>query len=203
MLRGVRFLRSSEDRCYWIFFPRFWSFATLSPQKSASPDYSARHIPTNLEQHPRNFGIFQYKDKHQKEVFEFTSTYNVIATPKQVVNYISVATGGLKGAIGYYSYGINSKDNVICYDITLKGFKGEQVLAYEYRLAFPNPMDDGPVRNSVGCLKGPFKTGVLVVGVDTADGFHIKQIEENAEAFFTDMHSSLAVPGTVRGQLSR
>ncbi|KAF2496368.1 hypothetical protein BU16DRAFT_375824 [Lophium mytilinum] len=158
-----------------------------------------------------------WKGKHQKEVFEFTSTYNVIATPEQVVSNVSVATGGLKGAIGYYNYGINSKDNVICYNITLKGFKGEYVSpaktathihqgpkgkAGPPRLAFPNPMGDGPVRNSVGCLKGPFKTGVLAMGVDTADGFHVKQIEENPEAFFTDVHSSLAVSGAVRGQLS-
>lgn len=63
-------------------------------------------------------------------------------------------------------------------------------------------MGEGTTRNSVGCLKGPFKTGVAPNGIDTGDGFHVKQIEADPAAFFTDVHSSLAVPGAVRGQLS-
>lgn len=45
----------------------------------------------------------------------FTSTYSIVATPEQVVNNVSVSTPGQPGAVGYYNYGINSKDNVICY----------------------------------------------------------------------------------------
>merc|ERR1712000_728117 len=32
---------------------------------------------------------------------------------------------GEPGAVGYYNYGINSKDDVICYDIVLKGVTGD------------------------------------------------------------------------------
>lgn len=35
-----------------------------------------------------------------------------------------MATGGLAGAKGWYLYGINSHENVICYNITLEGFRG-------------------------------------------------------------------------------
>ncbi|KLU84626.1 hypothetical protein MAPG_03666 [Magnaporthiopsis poae ATCC 64411] len=35
-----------------------------------------------------------------------------------------MAMGGLAGAKGRYLFGINSHENVICYDITLEGFRG-------------------------------------------------------------------------------
>lgn len=37
-------------------------------------------------------------------------------------------------------------------------------------------------------------------GQDTGTGFKVSQIEENPSGFFADVHSSLAVPGAVRGQ---
>ncbi|EFQ34278.1 hypothetical protein CGRA01v4_03898 [Colletotrichum graminicola] len=152
--------------------------------------------------------------------FSFTSTYDVIATPDQVVDNNNTFTGGLAGAVGYYSYGINSYENVICYNITLVGFRGEyqspavsathihqaqKGLAGPPRIAFPNPVPvEGAqnVRRSIGCVSGPFRTGVNATGVDTGTGFTVRQIEENPSDFFTDVHSSLAVPGAVRGQLS-
>ena len=33
-------------------------------------------------------------------------------------------------------------------------------------------------------------------------GFKVAQIEDNPSAFMADVHSSLAVPGAVRGQLA-
>jgi hypothetical protein len=45
----------------------------------------------------------------------FTSFYSVVATPDQVVNQQSVSTPGEPGAVGYYNYAINSKEDVICY----------------------------------------------------------------------------------------
>ncbi|GJC90772.1 hypothetical protein ColLi_13610 [Colletotrichum liriopes] len=158
--------------------------------------------------------------------FSFTSTYDVIATPDQVVDSNNTFTGGLAGAIGYYSYGINSKDNVICYNITLVNFRGEYQSpaltathihqaqkgragpprnnSYD-SIALPNPAPVGgsqDIRRSIGCLSGPFRTGVNTTGVDSGEGFAVRQIEENPSDFFTDVHSSLAVPGAVRGQLS-
>jgi len=152
--------------------------------------------------------------------FEFTSDYRVIATPGQVVDTNNVRTGGLPGAIGFYNYGINSDENVICYNITLYGFRGEYQSAAKTathihearkgfagppRLSFPNPQvvpGNPDKRVSLGCLTGPFTTGVVVNGADTGAGFRVSQIEDNPKGFFTDVHSSLAVPGAVRGQLS-
>ncbi|KAL8375833.1 hypothetical protein RB595_007111 [Gaeumannomyces hyphopodioides] len=165
-------------------------------------------------------GLFKHKQtvRGLKSPFHFTSTYSVLATPDQVVNASNAATGGLPGARGWYLFGINSHDNVICYNITLDGFRGNysspavtathiheapKGMAGPPRLAFPNPVPtgQGDKRNSVGCLKGPFTTGVLANWTDTGAGFHVRQIEENPAAFFADVHSSLAMAGAVRGQL--
>jgi len=74
------------------------------------------------------------------------------------------------------------------------------------RIAFPNPLpisdDPSVVRRSVGCLTGPFESGILSNGVDTGAGFMVKQIEENPAGFFTDAHTMKYVPGVVRGQLA-
>lgn len=47
--------------------------------------------------------------------FCFTSTYQIVATPDQVVNANNTATPGQPGAIGYYNYGIQSEMNLICW----------------------------------------------------------------------------------------
>ena len=58
-------------------------------------------------------------------------------------------------------------------------------------------------RLSVGCVWGPFVTGLAdeTTRKDFGVGFKVSQIEANPSAFFCDVHSSLAVPGAVRGQL--
>ncbi|POS70985.1 hypothetical protein DHEL01_v210622 [Diaporthe helianthi] len=152
------------------------------------------------------------------QVFQFSSTQAVTATPDQVVNG-TTPTGGLPGASGTYNFGLNSQTDTICYNITLYGFRGEYqspALTATHlheaargasgppRIAFPNPQPlagNKEVRNSVGCLTGPFKTGILANGVDTGAGFKVASIEKNPAGFFADVHSSLAVPGAVRGQL--
>ncbi|KAL8289790.1 hypothetical protein RB601_005627 [Gaeumannomyces tritici] len=167
-------------------------------------------------------GLFKPKQvgRGLKSPFRFTSSYAIVATPDQVVNASNVATGGLPGASGLYLFGINSHDNVICYNITLDGFRGNysspaatathiheapKGMAGPPRLAFPNPVltGEGDKRSSVGCLTGPFTTGALANGTDTGAGFHVRQIEEDPAAFFADVHSSLAVAGAVRGQLDQ
>lgn len=48
--------------------------------------------------------------------FKFTSTYEIVATPDQVVNSTqNIPTPGEPGAIGYYNYGIQSELDLICY----------------------------------------------------------------------------------------
>ncbi|KAF7549193.1 hypothetical protein G7Z17_g6538 [Cylindrodendrum hubeiense] len=148
--------------------------------------------------------------------FDFTSTFNIIATPDQVVGADNLPTGGLANAKGIFRFGLNSRENIICYNITLTGFRGNyQSLAKTAthiheavkgkagppRIVFPDPVGDVQRRNAVGCIKGPFETGILANGVDTGTGFTVKQIEANPTSFFADTHSSLAVPGAVRGQL--
>ena len=155
-----------------------------------------------------------------KDIFPFTSTYHVIATPDQVVDTNNTFTGGLAGAKGLYKLGINSAENTICYNITLYDFQGNyqspaltathlheavKGKAGPPRIAFPNPTPiGGNLRRSVGCLVGPFKTGLNVTGTQTDTGatFHVSQIEANPKGFFADVHSSLAVAGAVRGQLA-
>ncbi|KAK0387106.1 hypothetical protein NLU13_5419 [Sarocladium strictum] len=148
--------------------------------------------------------------------FYFTSTYTIKATPDQVVNNDNAFTGGLAGAAGWFLYGINSDEDIICYNITIDGFRGDfqspartathihqgqRGRAGPPRIAFPNPTGENGRLNTVGCLKGPFVTGVVNDGKDTGEGFTVRQIEENPAAFFTDIHSSEAIPGAVRGQL--
>lgn len=153
-------------------------------------------------------------------LFSFSSTMLANATPEQVVNGTE-PTGGLAGASGTFNFGLDSATDTICYNITLNNFQGEfdspattATHIHEAatgqsgppRIAFPNPVAVGDpaagVMNSVGCLTGPFTTGVVMEGADTGTGFTVAQIEANPAGFFADTHSSLAVPGAVRGQLA-
>merc|ERR1712098_1035275 len=86
--------------------------------------------------------------------FCFTSTYQIVATPDQVVNANNTATPGEPGAIGYYNYGIQSEMDLICWHITLKGVTGPPRIAFPT----PEPADTGAdtVKVSMGCMVGPF-----------------------------------------------
>jgi hypothetical protein len=149
-----------------------------------------------------------------------TSTYFVQAAPWQVVNSDNAYTGGLEGAYAEFTLNVNSRENTICYNITLTGFSGDYqspaITATHLheagagtfgppRIAFvPNP--DGPAdgaRYSIGCLTGPFETGILNdEGVDTGRDFGLSEIEHYPGGFYVDIHSSYATDGAVRGQLS-
>lgn len=155
---------------------------------------------------------------------EFTSSYEIIATPNQVVDANNTLTGGLAGAKGLYIFSLNSQKNVICYNITLTGFRGNYASpastathiheavagkAGPPRIAFPNPVEDAAtgIRRSVGCITGTadgFVTGLnnATTGKDQGFGFTVKRIEDNPSWFFADVHSSEAVPGAVRGQFA-
>ncbi|KAI4594465.1 hypothetical protein KJ359_008254 [Pestalotiopsis sp. 9143b] len=153
----------------------------------------------------------------------FTSTYNVAAWPQQVVGPDGTLSGGLPGARGVFQYGLISSTNTICWNIVLTGFQGQYQSPAKSathiheaplgqngppRIAFPNPVPVDALhpegkRISVGCATGPFTTGINGAdGLDTGYNFSVQEIEDDPSAFFTDVHSSLAVPGAVRGQLS-
>jgi len=151
---------------------------------------------------------------------EFTSIFNITATPDQVVNAASVATPGQPGSFGQFNYAINSNTNTICYDITLYNVSGnyqspaltathihqaDKGKAGPPRIAFPNPAGNGTVRKSSGCITGPFLTGIKAADnvTDTGAGFKLAQIEANPSNFFTDSHTNLFVAGVVRGQLDQ
>ena len=108
--------------------------------------------------------------------------------------------------------------DLICWHITLTNFRGDysspaRTATHIHsaargqsgppRIAFPNPVGDGHEKVSVGCMTGPFTTGLKGPdGKDTGEGFMVKMIEQNPAAYMADVHSSLAVPGAVRGQLA-
>merc|ERR1712230_316130 len=77
--------------------------------------------------------------------------------------------------VGYYNYGINSKTERICWEITLLNVAGTYLSPARTathiheaargasgppRLAFPNPQGDDKKRVSTGCMTGPFTTGL-------------------------------------------
>ena len=147
----------------------------------------------------------------------FTSSYTVAATPDQVVGPDGAMAPGEPGAMGTFNFMINSDLEIICYDITLNGVtppyeSGAKTATHIHeavagesgppRLAFPNPEGEG-VLTSSGCLQGPFTTGLEGDdGIDTGDGFSLKEIEANPAGFSADTHTANFVPGAVRGQLT-
>lgn len=145
------------------------------------PDGTGENLPSyppgtgeNLPSYPPGTGEnlpFYPNTGCPNPVFNFTSTYSIVATPDQVVNGTTnpVFTGGLAGCTGFYNYGINVDLDLICYSITLTGFRGEfqsPALTATHiheaakgkggppRIVFPNPQGDENVRYSFGCIRG-------------------------------------------------
>ncbi|EPS38007.1 hypothetical protein H072_8243 [Dactylellina haptotyla CBS 200.50] len=159
-----------------------------------------------------------WKSGNNFDTLFFDATYDLIATPDQVVTNTSMPAPGEPGAKGRFRYGINVASQTICYHIELWGVTGDyqspaRTATHIHeamkgksgppRIAFPNPVGDERYRKSRGCLTGPFKTGVLANGTDTGDGFILNKIVANPSIFFTDSHTKKYVPGVVRGQLSK
>lgn len=157
-----------------------------------------------------------YADTAVERPDTFTSAYTVSATPDQVINPDGDAAPGEPGALGTFNFMINSDEEIICYDITLDGVTPPYQSAAKTathiheaavgesgppRIAFPNPEGEGTL-TSAGCLQGPFTTGVVNDGVDSGEGFSLKEIEANPAGFTADTHTSAFVPGAVRGQLA-
>ncbi len=164
-------------------------------------------------------GVASAQDAQVPEPASFTSMFTAMATPDMVVNAQGAPTPGEAGATGTFNYRLNSDEEIICYDITLRGVtppfqspartathihEGDPGNAGPPRIALPNPEDAGDgTRRSKGCLRGPFTTGVAVDGADTGAGFSLARIEADPSAFFTDTHTSAYTAGAVRGQLTR
>jgi hypothetical protein len=189
---------------------------------SAAPvtlDSDKMAIQSNISLDP-NQGVSINTLGDANNLFAFSSMHAVHATPEAVVNGTE-PTGGIAGASGTFNFGIIAATNTICYNITLHNFQGEfdspAVTATHIhealigasgppRIAFPDPQPIGGegsmVRQSAGCVTGPFVTGVMVDGKDSGEGFHVSQIEADPAKFMSDTHSSVALAGAVRGQLA-
>jgi hypothetical protein len=135
----------------------------------------------------------------------FTSTFTVQADPNQVPE--QDGERGTPGASGTFDLQLNSRDEIICFDITLRGVnppfdspaptathihQGPAGEAGPPVVLFPNPeMDSNGDLRSQGCLERPF----------VEDTFSLAQIEANPTAFYVDTHTEESMRGAVRGQL--
>ena len=109
-------------------------------------------------------------DTEVDEPDEFTSAFTVMATADQVIDSEGEVAPGEEGATGEFNFRINSEQEIICYDITLRGVTGE----YESpartathiheadagepgppRLAFPNPEVTAILAPPLGAWKAP------------------------------------------------
>lgn len=116
--------------------------------------------------------------------FRFTSRFRVNAVPGQVVDMMNQPTGGLPGASGIYLLALNSDLNQICWNITLRNFRGTYESPADTathlheaargqsgppRIAFPNPRGTQPnvLRISLGCTRGMLPSRYFVQFDDT------------------------------------
>lgn len=145
----------------------------------------------------------------------FTSAFTVAATPQEVA--APDGGSGEPASSGTFTFQLNSDENVICYDIELRGVTTPYMspartathiheaapgVSGPPRIVFPNPTPEGAeVMTSSGCLQGPFTTGVTAdSGADTGAGFTVAELEATPGEYYVDAHTSQFVPGAVRGQ---
>lgn len=216
----------NEDKakaCYADAEHKDWKPIWRSPYDKAKPYHYADNKFDDMYEYTSASKWFNDEDVENFPDY-FTSSLVAYATPDAVVNSNNTVVPGAKGSFGTFAYGLNAWEDTICYNITVfvRGqyqspaktathiHQAGPGLAGPPRLAFPNPVnsegglgEDLELRYSYGCLKGPFTTGVLANGVDTASGFTIKDLEANPSGFFTDTHTSEFVAGAVRGQLKK
>ncbi|ROR72607.1 CHRD domain-containing protein [Bogoriella caseilytica] len=162
-----------------------------------------------------------YSDGYNNSVDEpdyFTSAFTAMATPDAVVDGDGEPAPGEEGAMGEFTFRVNSDYDIICWHIELTGVTGDyespaatathihDAAAGEAgppRLAFPDPepVGDGP-RTSYGCMEGPFMTGLEDEdGNDHGEGFTLAELEADPAAFSADSHTENYPAGVVRGQL--
>lgn len=149
----------------------------------------------------------------------FTSTLTATLTPDAVRADDGAPVPGQQGASGQFTLRLNSRQDIVCYDIRMTGVtppfsspartathlqEGQPNESGNPRMVFPDPQGPpgGPM-TSKGCLQGPFTTGVVVGGADTGTGFTVKDLEANPAAWFVDTHTEQYRTGAVRGQLSK
>lgn len=158
-------------------------------------------------------GTATAQDSSVPEPDSFTSAFRVQLTPDQVVD-----NGGEPGASGTFDLRLNSDEEVLCYDISLRGVtppfmspartathihEADAGTAGPARIVFPDPdSGSGDVRTSSGCLSVPTTVGLMPDGSteDTGAGFSLKEIEANPSEYYGDNHTEMNAKGSVRGQ---
>lgn len=136
----------------------------------------------------------------------FTSQFSVAADPGSVPQ-ADDGQRGQDGASGTFNLRFNSAQEIVCFDVTLRGvtppFQSPAATATHIHqgapgqvgppvVLLPNPQaaGDGSLQSS-GCLLRSF--------VDA--GFSLAQIEANPAGFYVDNHTQMRPAGSVRGQL--
>lgn len=151
--------------------------------------------------------------KKVKEPSYFTSAFSTRAIDTTIINGTQ-SVPGQAGAFGHFSFKINTDKDIVCWDIRTVNVTGDYqspaVTATHIhqaaagasgppRLAFPNPeyvrndITGAEVRQTKGCMKGPFTTGVNLPNSETdsgtESGFTLSDIQENPSDFFADTHT--------------
>lgn len=158
-------------------------------------------------------GSASAQDGSVPEPSSFTSAFRVTLTDDQVPG-----GAGTPGASGTFDLRLNSDQEVLCYDITLRGVmppfmspartathvhQGAPGGPGPVRVVFPDPQSgSGDTRTGSGCVKVPQETGVVPMGqtADAGAGFSLKRIEADPTAFYGDNHTQMNPMGSVRGQ---
>lgn len=158
-------------------------------------------------------GTATAQDASVAEPDSFTSAFRVALTAEQVVD-----AGGEPGATGTMDLRLNSEQEVICFDIVLRGVtppfmspartathihEGRPGAAGPARIVFPDPQSgSGDTRTSSGCLSVPTVVGLMPEGStqDAGAGFSLAEIEATPSDYYGDNHTSAFAAGAVRGQ---
>lgn len=154
------------------------------------------------------------------EPASFTSAFTVMAMPDNVVDADGEPAPGPDGASATFDFRINSDEEVICYDIVLRGadptyespadtathiHEAEPGVQGPPRIVFPDPTENGDgTLSSSGCMQGPFTTGLVPDGADadSGEGFTLAEIEADPAGYYSDIHTVDNPAGIVRGQLT-
>lgn len=196
------------------------NFVTFGVLALATQALAAPSNNKHTHSHPKKSSI----GRSVSEPKYFTSAVSTRAVNTTIITNAGDSVPGQAGAYGHFSFRINSDKEIICYDLRTVGVTGEYMspaftathiheaqagAAGPPRIAFPNPtfvrkdVTGAEIRESKGCLQGPFRTNVTVGGVDSgsASGFTLLEIENDPSSFFSDTHTREFVAGAIRGQL--
>jgi hypothetical protein len=152
---------------------------------------------------------------------EFAETSRFVTTVDalQVVDEDGEFRRGEPGATGTFDLRLDAVNDLVCFDITLRGVTGDYaspaVTATHIHantfgaigppvVAFPNPqpVDGSPdLRRSTGCLDSTAPSFGDGRDDDPGEGFRVADLEADPAAYYLDTHTEAFLGGAVRGQL--